>query len=61
MINKENIKSVLKALDFEEENNVFSKYFLNSDAYLKVDFNNGELIYYSGPQNQDNSLSYTQI
>jgi type I restriction-modification system DNA methylase subunit/restriction endonuclease S subunit len=45
MINKENLKNVLKALNFEEENNVFSKYFLNNDAYLKVDFNNNELIY----------------
>jgi type I restriction-modification system DNA methylase subunit len=45
MINKENLKSVLKALEFEEENYLFSKYFLNNDAYLKVDFNNGELIY----------------
>ncbi len=45
MINKDNLKDLLKALNFEEKGEVFSKFFNHSDAYLKVDFNKSELIY----------------
>lgn len=45
MINKDNLKDLLRALNFEEEGNVFSKHFADTEAYLKVDFNNNELIY----------------
>ena len=45
MINKNNFKDLLKALNFEEESSIFSKYFPNTDAYLKVDFKKEVLIY----------------
>ena len=45
MINKENFKSVLKSLDFNNDGNVYSKKFEDFDCYLKVDFNKGEIIY----------------
>jgi len=45
MINIKNLKDLLRALNFEESGNVFSKYFTNPDAYLKVDFERNELIY----------------
>jgi len=45
MINKDNLKNLLKALDFEEKDNVFSKHFPDTDAYLKVDFAKSLLVY----------------
>lgn len=45
MINKENLKDLLNFLNFEENNKVFSKYFPDTDSYLKVDFLNKILIY----------------
>ncbi|MGL4982956.1 MAG: N-6 DNA methylase [Treponemataceae bacterium] len=45
MINKDNLKDLLKALNFEESNNIFSKFFKDTEAYLKVDFNEKRLIY----------------
>ena len=45
MINKENLKSVLKSLDFNNDGNVYSKKFEDFDCYLKVDFKKGEIIY----------------
>lgn len=45
MINKDNLKDLLRALNFEEKGNVFSKFFTDTDAYLKVDFKKNELIY----------------
>lgn len=45
MITKENLKDVLKLLDFTQNGNIFSKVFTNIDAYLKVDFSKNELIY----------------
>jgi len=45
MINKDNLKDLLRALNFEEKSNVFSKFFTDTDAYLKVDFKKNELIY----------------
>lgn len=45
MINRENLKGLLKALSFEEKGNIFSKYFPETDAYLKVDFKKNLLVY----------------
>jgi type I restriction enzyme M protein len=46
MINKDNLKDLLKELNFEEKENVFSKYYPeNANAYLKVDFKKNILIY----------------
>lgn len=45
MINKDNLKDLLTALNFDEKGYVFSKYFTNIDGYLKVDFKKNELIY----------------
>jgi len=46
MINKDNLKDLLKTLGFVEKANVFSKYFPeNPNAFLKVDFKKKELIY----------------
>lgn len=45
MINKDNLKDLLRALSFEEKSGVFSKYFTDIDGYLKVDFKKDELIY----------------
>ena len=45
MINKDNLKELLTALNFTEKGNVFSKHFADIDAYLKVDFKKNELIY----------------
>jgi type I restriction-modification system DNA methylase subunit len=45
MINRENLKDFLKALNFVEKGNVFTKVFTNIDGYLKVDFKNNEIIY----------------
>lgn len=45
MINEKSLKDMLVHLEFEENQGVYSKYFLENDAYLKVDFNKRELIY----------------
>jgi type I restriction enzyme M protein len=45
MITKDNFKDVLKVLNFEEYNNIFTKHFPEIDAFLKADFNKNELIY----------------
>ena len=46
MINKDNLKDLLKALSFEESDEVYFKYFPeNPNAYLKVDFKKNELIF----------------
>lgn len=45
MIDKDNIKDVLKKLGFTESKDIFHKDFKEIDAYLKVDFKNGKLIY----------------
>ncbi|AIN73939.1 N-6 DNA methylase [Flavobacterium psychrophilum] len=46
MINKDNLKELLKVLNFEEKDDVFSKvYYENPSAYLKVDFKKKILIY----------------
>lgn len=46
MINKDNLKELLKVLNFEEKDDVFSKvYYENPNAYLKVDFKKNILIY----------------
>jgi type I restriction enzyme M protein len=45
MITKDNFKDVLKVLNFEENNNIFTKHFPEMDAYLKADLNKNELIY----------------
>lgn len=46
MINKNNLKDLLKALGFAENQKIYSKsYPNNTEAFLKVDFNKEELIY----------------
>ena len=45
MINKENIKSLLAYLSFEQAGDIFSKHFPTGDFYLKVDFKNETIIY----------------
>lgn len=45
MIDTDNLKNLLKTLNFEEKSNVFSKHFSDTEAYLKVDFKKRELIY----------------
>ena len=50
MINENNFKDVLRVLNFKENSNIFSKQFIQTDAYLKVDFDKKELIY---PEDKD--------
>ena len=45
MINKDNLKVLLNVLKFKEKNDIFTKYFLEIDAHLKVDFRKSELVY----------------
>ncbi len=45
MINKDNLKDLLRILNFEIKGDIYSKHFPNIDAYLKVDFKNNVLIY----------------
>ncbi len=45
MINKDNLKDLLKALNFEENGDIYNKYFPNIGAYLKVDFKKNVLVY----------------
>jgi len=45
MINKDNLKDLMKSLGFAESKAVYSKSFKEIDAILKVDFKKEELIY----------------
>ncbi|KRB53696.1 N-6 DNA methylase [Flavobacterium sp. Root186] len=46
MINKDNFKVLLQALNFQEKDNIYFKNYIdNPNAHLKVDFNKSELIY----------------
>lgn len=45
MITRDNLKALLTALNFQENNNIFSKNFKNSETYLKVDFRKNLLVY----------------
>lgn len=45
MITKENFKSLLLHLYFIEDGEILSKYFADTDSYLKVDFKKKEIIY----------------
>jgi type I restriction-modification system DNA methylase subunit/restriction endonuclease S subunit len=45
MIIKENFKTLLRYLQFEEKSNIFTKNFANSDVFLKVDFKKEQLEY----------------
>ena len=45
MITRDNLKALLTALNFQENNNIFSKNFKNSETYLKVDFIKNLLVY----------------
>ena len=45
MITRDNLKALLIALNFQENNNIFSKNFKNSETYLRVDFTKNSLVY----------------
>ena len=45
MITKDNLKTLLLTLDFEQNGNQYSKKFADSEAFLKVDFDKNILIY----------------
>lgn len=45
MINKENLKDLLKKLDFKASKNIFTKTFEGTETTLKVDFDKETLIY----------------
>ena len=45
MINRENLQNLLIFLEFEQKGNIWTKYFQGGDSSLKVDFQQGELIY----------------
>lgn len=45
MITKDNLKTLLLALDFEQNGDQYSKKYASSEAYLKVDFDKNLLIY----------------
>ena len=45
MITKDNLKTLLLALEFEQKGNQYSKKFTDSEAFLKVDFDKNLLIY----------------
>lgn len=45
MINIDNLKQLLKSLNFKNKGEIFSKDFQEIDSYLKVDFKKKELIY----------------
>ncbi len=48
MSTKESFKDALKKIDFSGQKQIFEKYFLEQDCYLKVDFNQEKLIYPEG-------------
>ncbi|MDP1676691.1 MAG: restriction endonuclease subunit S [Bacteroidota bacterium] len=48
MITIGNLRELLTSLNFENTGNIFSKYFINSDSELKVDFGRELLIYPEG-------------
>lgn len=45
MITKENFKDLLIILQFEAHETIYQKYFPQHDAWMKVDFENAQLIY----------------
>lgn len=45
MISKDNFRLLLYHLKFNENNDVFTRKYKNSEAYLKVDFNSDTIIY----------------
>jgi type I restriction enzyme M protein len=45
MITKDNLKDMVKSIGFTENKDVYSKFFKETDATLKVDFKKEELIY----------------
>ncbi|WP_407517513.1 N-6 DNA methylase [Elizabethkingia anophelis] len=45
MITKDNFKELLEVLGFSKSGNIYSKKIPDSDTYLKVDFQNEQLIY----------------
>ncbi len=45
MITVQNFSKLLQTIGFQENNQVFEKYFPQTEAYLKVDFQKQELIY----------------
>ena len=47
MITKDNIKSILELLNFKNSTNphIYTKYFLDHNCELKVDFKNERFIY----------------
>ncbi len=45
MITKDNLKTLLLSLEFEQSGNQYSKKFADSEAYLKVDFDKNQLVY----------------
>jgi type I restriction-modification system DNA methylase subunit/restriction endonuclease S subunit len=45
MITQENLPTLLTLLQFELNDNVYSKYFPAIDCYLRIDFNKKEIIY----------------
>ena len=45
MITKDNLKTLLLALEFEQNGNQYSKKFADSETFLKVDFDKNLLIY----------------
>jgi type I restriction enzyme M protein len=63
MIEKKNLKDVLRKLGFTESGTTFHKDFKEIDAYLKVDFKKEKLIYPTDKQfiiNGDFTTSFTQ-
>ena len=48
MITKDNLKTLLPSLGFEQRGNQYSKTFADSEVFLKVDFDKNELIYPEG-------------
>ena len=45
MITKDKLKDMLKSIGFTENKDVYSEFFKETDATLKVDFKKEELIY----------------
>ncbi|GAB4481178.1 MAG: N-6 DNA methylase [Thermoflexibacter sp.] len=45
MITEDNFAKLLQSIGFQRNNNIFEKYFPQTEAYLKVDFDKQELIY----------------
>ena len=45
MISRDNFKELLTLLQFEDNGTTHQKYFPQHDAWLKVDFDNSQLLY----------------